>query len=65
MLQSFASEHSEFLYFVFSRIDRIAAASHRSGFKDRFEEEGLHFAPFSEAAAVTEPPLWEIRDVTP
>jgi len=64
-LRRFASRYSEFLYFVFSRLDRIVAASDRRGFEDRVEEEGLHFAPFSEAASVTEQLLREIRQVVP
>lgn len=64
-LRRFANDHSEFLYFLFSRFDRIAAAGDRRGFEDQVREAGLRFAPFADAATVTAQLLRQFRGTTP
>ncbi len=64
-LRLFANEHSEFLYFLFSRLDRILASADRTGFEHHVAREGLAFQPFAESVEVTSQLLSMIRDAVP
>ena len=64
-LRRFANEHSEFLFLILSRFDRIVAAADRPGFELRVAAKGLRFPPFAQTAAVTTRLLREIRAITP
>jgi hypothetical protein len=64
-LRLFAAKHSRFLYFLFSRFDRIVAGRPRVGTEHRVAQEGHAFRQFAEAVEVTGALLSMIRSEIP
>ena len=65
-LRRFASQSSEFLYFVFSRLDRIAAGNeNRTSVEALIAEVGTELPDFAESVAVTGQLLSMVRQAIP